>query len=131
MAVVGAALWAVHPALAASAFDGTWNVEINCPDVGDVQGYDWRFPAQASSGMLSGEYHSPVNEARGHLSGQIRPDGQAFLTVVGRTGPVQVAVGHPRPGTPFRYTANVHFDARTGSGVRNERRACTLNFTKS
>ena len=118
-------------AAAASAFDGTWNVEVNCPDVGDVQGYDWRFQAQVSSGVLSGEYHSPVNEAMGRLSGRIRPDGVALLTLVGRTGPVKVAIGHPRPGTPFRYTANVHFDEHSGFGQRNERRACTLRFDKA
>lgn len=127
---VGLALWGVEPAIAASAFDGTWNVEINCPDVGDVMGYDWRFPVNVSSGALSGDYHSSVNEAMGHLSGRIRSDGQALLTLTGKTGPVQFAVGHVRPGTPFRYTANVHFEGRSGNGVRNERRACTLNFTK-
>jgi hypothetical protein len=65
------------------------------------------------------------------LSGRIRPDGEALVTVVGRTGPEQVAIGHERPGTPFRYTANVHFDAHGGSGTRNERRACALTFTKT
>ena len=35
-------------------------------------------------------------------------------------GPEDVAIGHVRPGTPFRYTANVHFDAHSGFGKRNE-----------
>ena len=39
-----------------------------------------------------------------------------------------MSIGHVRPGTPFRYTANVRFDARSGFGKRNERRACTLTF---
>jgi hypothetical protein len=42
-----------------------------------------------------------------------------------------MSIGHVLPGTPFRYTANVRFDARSGFGKRNERRACTLTFTKS
>lgn len=67
----------------------------------------------------------------GTLSGRIRPDGAALVTVVGRTGPEQVAIGPERPGTPFRYTANVRFDAHGGSGMRNERRACALRFTKA
>ena len=112
-------------------FDGMWNVEIDCPAVGDVEAYNWRFPVQVSSGVLSGHYQSPANSAMGSLSGRIRPDGQALVTVVGRTGPEQVARFHERPGTPFRYTANVHFDAHGGSGMRNERRACALRFTKT
>jgi hypothetical protein len=129
---LGLALPAAPPTVAAGAgaFDGAWNVEVNCPDVGDVIGYEWRFPAQVTSGVLSGSYHSSTNSAMGNLSGRIRPDGEAMLTLVGRTGPVEVAVGHPRPGTPFRYTANAKFDARGGFGKRNERRACTLAFTR-
>ena len=104
---------------------------MNCPDIGDVRGYDWRFPAQVSSGVLTGSYHSPTNEAMGNLSGRIRPDGEALLTLVGRTGPVPVSIGHVRPGTPFRYTTNVKFDAHGGFDASNERRACTLTFTRS
>ena len=117
-------------AAGAGPFDGTWNVEVNCPDVGDVRGYDWRFPAQVSSGVLTGHYQSPTNQAMGDFSGRIRPDGQALIAVVARTGPEEVAIGNVRPGTPFHYTANVHFDAHSGFGKRNERRACTLTFTK-
>jgi hypothetical protein len=131
LGVFDLALLPTRPGLAAQAFDGSWNVEVNCPDVGDVRGYNWRFAAEVTSGVLSGSYHSPTNEAMGSLSGRIRPDGEALLTLVGRTGPVEVSVGHVRPGTPFRYTANVKFDEHSGSGQRNERRACTLNFTKS
>jgi hypothetical protein len=112
-------------------FDGAWSVEIDCPAVGDVEAYNWRFPAQVSSGALSGHYRSPTNSAMGSLSGRIRPDGEAVVTVVGRTGPEQVARFHERRGAPFRYTADVHFDAHGGSGMRNELRACTLAFTKA
>lgn len=131
--VVALALAPQSPAFAASgqSFDGSWNVEVNCPDVGDVRGYNWRFPVQVASGNLTGSYHSPTNEAMGVLSGRIRPDGRALLTLVGRTGPVPYGIGHPRPGTAFRYTANIRFSAASGFGQRNERRACTLNFMKS
>ena len=74
---------------------------------------------------------SPTNSGMGSLSGRIRPDGQALLTMVGRTGPEEMTLYHERPGSPIRYTANVHFDARGGFGKRNERRACTLTFTKA
>jgi hypothetical protein len=118
------------PAASAGAFDGTWTAEADCSNVGDAKGYNWRFPVQVTSGALTGSYHSPTNEAMGNLSGRIRPDGEALLTLVGRTGPVDVSVGHVRPGTPFRYTANVRFDAHSGFGKRNELRPCTLTFTR-
>jgi len=78
----------------AGSFDGAWSVEIDCPAVGDVQAYSWRFPVQISSGALSGRYHSPTNSAMGTLSGRVRPDGEALVTVAGRTGPGR------RPDTP-------------------------------
>jgi hypothetical protein len=118
-------------AAGAGPFDGTWNVEVDCADVGDVRGYNWRFPAQVSSGVLTGHYQSPTTAAMGEFRGRIRPDGSGLITVVARTGPEEYAVGHLRPGTPFRYTANVHFDAHSGFGKRNELRPCTLTFTKS
>jgi hypothetical protein len=122
-----------EPGLVAGAgpFDGAWNVEVDCPGVGDVMGYNWRFPAQVSSSLLSGHYQSSTNSAMGDFKGRIRADGEALITVAGRTGPEEMAIGHERPGTPFRYTANVHFDAHSGQGMRNERRACRLTFTKA
>jgi hypothetical protein len=134
-AALGLALALAHAerglAAGAGPFDGMWNVEVDCPDVGDVRGYNWRFSAQVSGGVLAGHYQSSTNSAMGNLSGRIRPDGQALLTLVGRTGPEEVALYHKRPGTPFRYTANVHFDAHAGSGTRNGPRACALSFTKA
>jgi hypothetical protein len=56
------------------------------------------------------------------------PAAAPWLTVV--TGLDSVAISHMRPGAPFRDTANVRFDAHSGSGTHNERRACTLAFTK-
>jgi hypothetical protein len=96
-----------------------------------VRGYNWRFSAQVASGVLTGHYQSPTNSGMGTLSGRIHPDGQALLTMVGRTGPEEMTLYHERPGSPIRYTANVHFDANSGSGMRNERRACRLTFTKA
>lgn len=128
---VAVALAPVDRALAAGPFDGIWTVEVDCPSVGDVEGYNWRFPAEVSSGFMSGLYRSATNSAMGHITGRIRPDGGALLTMFGRTGPVQIAIGHERPGTPFRYTVDAHFDARGGSGKRNEQRACALTFNRA
>jgi hypothetical protein len=73
----------------------------------------------------------PTTSRMGNWSGRIRPDSQAVLTMVGRTGPEEMTLDHERPGSPIQYTANVHFDAHGGSGIRNERGACRLIFTKA
>jgi hypothetical protein len=129
---VGLVLWPAQQGQAAGAgpFDGAWNVDIDCPDVGDVKACDRRFPAEVSSGVVSGHFQSTVSEAMGNLSGRIRPDGEALLTVVGKTGWDPYSIGHVGPGTKIHYTANVKFDAHSGFGKRNEQRACTLTFTK-
>jgi hypothetical protein len=116
---------------AGTPFDGVWDVQINCPSVGDVEGYAWRFPAEVSSGFMSGLFRSSTNSAVGHITGNIHPDGGALLMMYGRTGPQQRALGHDRPGTPFRYTVDAHFDAHGGSGKRNEQRPCALTFNKT
>ena len=68
---------------AGGPFDGIWNVEVDCPSVGDVEGYSWRFPAEVSSGFMSGLYRSATSSAMGHITGHIRPDGGALLTMLG------------------------------------------------
>jgi hypothetical protein len=132
-AAIGAilALAPVDRALAAGVapFDGVWTVAVDCASVGDVEGYNWRFPAEVSSGFMSGLYRSETTSAIGHITGHIRPDG-ALLTMVGRTGPEQRSFGHPRPGAPFHYTVDAHFDGQSGSGKRNEQRPCGLTFSK-
>jgi hypothetical protein len=132
---IGAAL-ALAPvergrAAGAGTFDGIWTVEVDCASVGDVEGYGWRFPAEVSSGFMSGLYRSETSSAIGHITGHIHPDGGAHLLMVGRTGAEQRSFGHQRPGVPFRYSVDAHFDGQTGSGKRNEERPCALTFSKT
>jgi hypothetical protein len=68
-ATVGLAL-ALPPAergfaAGAGPFDGAWSVEVDCPDVGDVRGYNWRFSAQVASGVLTSHYQAPTNSGWG------------------------------------------------------------------
>ena len=116
---------------AGGPFDGLWDVQIDCQSVGDVEGYSWRFPAEVSSGFMSGLYRSATGSALGHITGHIRPDGGALLTMDGRTGSEQRSFGHQRPGVPFRYTVDAHFGEQSGSGRRNEQRPCALTFNKT
>jgi hypothetical protein len=63
---------------AGGPFDGMWSVEVDCPNVGDVEGYNWSFPAEVSSGFMSGLYRSATNSAIGHTTGHIRPTAKRF-----------------------------------------------------
>src|ERR1700730_11644236 len=103
---VAVALAPVDRGIAAGPFDGIWTVEVDCPSVGDVEGYTWRFPAEVSSGFMSGLYRSETSSAMGHITGRIHPDGGALLTMFGRTGPGNVV--HQRSGSPFKYTVEAH-----------------------
>ena len=111
-------------------FDGAWTADVVCPRSADEQGYAWRLPVQIAAGTLSGTYHSPTTEAQGELSGWVRRDGAAIVSVVGVAG-TDPTIGHVEAGTRFRYTANVHFSGDTGSGQRQQLRPCTLTFTRA
>jgi hypothetical protein len=133
-AVISLALtpWTAHQGLAenAQAFDGSWNVELECPDTDDAKGYTWRFPVQVSSGELKGSYHSPTDEATGELTGKVGSDGHSVVTLVGKTAPESAASGLSGPGTTIHYHVDVQFFEHSGFGKRSGKRACTLTFIK-
>jgi hypothetical protein len=59
-------------------FDGIWSVEVNCPSLGDAEGYHWSFPAEVSSGFMSGLYRSETSSAMGHITGASAPTAKRF-----------------------------------------------------
>jgi hypothetical protein len=113
------------------AFDGIWAVTVICETAPDgAKGYTWMFRADVHDGALLGHYNSPGAVPSGTLSGQINSDGSGVFVMRGLTGDRIATVGRLNPGSPFSYTANVHFDHAHGTGKRNELRACALNFVK-
>jgi hypothetical protein len=117
--------------LATGDFDGGWNVTVNCPTEGDVDGYVWQFPARVQNGRLSGKYVNPRDpENYGVLSGAIGAGGDATLTMTGKTGVPAYSVRHVAKHSPIHYTASAHFDTTSGSGKRVEQRSCDLSFAK-
>lgn len=126
-------MFALAPAsLAAGAYDGTWNVNVNCPDSDDAKGYTWDFTAEVSGGHISGKWVSS-HDSGNHvvMTGAIGASGDALLSFNGSTGPSEYAVHHLAPHSPLHFTASAHFDARSGSGSRNGHwRACSLAFSK-
>ncbi len=132
---LGALILALLPGVASAAgsqkFDGVWNVTLDCAEAPDgAKGYHWTFPAQVRNGVMRGQRGTPGANSSGTISGQIKPDGAAQLSVSGRTGDPDYSVGRVAPGYPFHFTVTAHFDERSGSGKRNELRACDLSFTK-
>jgi hypothetical protein len=125
------ALLPAQPALAQGAFDGTWNVTVNCPPAGNAAGYVLRFPAQVAAGRLLGDYSDQRDGASLRLEGTINADGTALLRAEGITGSPTNTIGQVARGTPYRYTANARFSGRSGEGQRIQTRPCTLTFAKA
>ena len=120
------------PARAAGAFDGSWQVALDCAASPDgAKGYRWVFPATVKDGELIGLYNEPNSVPSGRLAGRIRQDGSALLTMTGRAGDPAYNINHAAGGTPIRYSVTAHFDRNAGSGTRNEQRSCSLSFTRS
>jgi hypothetical protein len=109
-------------------FDGGWRVTLSCPDFGDVKGFTWRFPAQVQGGQFAGRFANDVSS--GNLTGPIGADGEALLTMVGSAGPSEYNFSHAPAGSKISYTITAHFNARAGSGKRNEQRPCSAHFAK-
>jgi hypothetical protein len=127
------AVWPAQQPCASDAhsFDGSWNVEVECPDAEGAKGYKWQFPVQISSGELKGSYHSPTGEATAELTGKIDSNGHAAVSVAGSTAPESDATGASRPSTTIRYRVDVQFFEHSGFGKRNGKRVCTLTFIRT
>jgi hypothetical protein len=113
------------------AFDGIWAVTVICETAPDgAKGYTWMFRADVHDGALLGHYNPAGAVPSGTLSGQINSDGSGVFVMRGLTGDRISTVGRLNPGSPFSYTANVHFNRTHGTGKRNELRACGLDFVR-
>jgi hypothetical protein len=127
------ALVAARPqaAMAASSFDGVWNVDVHCTDTNrGIKGYNWQFPARVSKGHFSGVYRAGQRINTGQISGQIRPDGSASLRMTGRTGNPANNLGGVDGGLPFAYGVAARFSGASGEGHRVGGRNCALSFSK-
>jgi len=132
LAAVVMAMGGAGAALASGPFDGTWNAVVDCPAVGDVDGYTWRFPVRVQDGKLSGKWSSPSDPQNfGELGGTIAANGDAELMMTGSTGPEAYSVQHVRPHMLIRWRANAHFEKTSGAGKRVEQRPCDLSFSKN
>ncbi len=118
-------------AQAQSAFDGTWDVTVICPDAGNARGYTLRFPAVVQNGTLSGSYQrGTAFSGTLHITGPISPDGSARLEANGVVGDPQHAGRGAGAGTPYRYAVAARFAGNGGTGQRLQTRPCEFSFAK-
>ncbi len=114
-------------------FDGDWTIRIDCPadpDPSGARAYTVDFPASVLNGNLFGSRGPQGAVGSLQVEGTIAPDGSAALQARGRTGNPDLATDKPAVGTPYSYDVHARFDGATGTGKRQEQRACDFGFTR-
>ena len=113
---------------AAKNFDGTWQTEWTCPNLGQYPGYTYRFTGQIKDGAYHG-LKGVKGEPSLDLNGKIDADGTAGFFGEIIVGSSLVGLGTAR-GTQSDFHAIAHFTASSGDGKRLEGRPCSLSFVK-
>jgi TIR domain len=116
-------------AAASKNFDGAWQTEWTCPNLGQYPGYTFQFTGQVKDGAYHGVKGVKGEPSSMVLDGKIEPDGQAGFSGEIIVGSSLVGLGAAR-GTPSDFHALAHFDQRSGNGKRIEGRPCSLTFMK-
>lgn len=112
------------------AFDGNWDVTLNCPASGKAQGFTRALAATVTNGVFHAEGQNPGGSNRLEIDGQIPADGKTTLSARGTTGASAYTLNNLAPGSPYAFTIDAQFERSRGSGKRNEARACNLVFVK-
>ena len=112
------------------AFDGNWDVTLNCPTSGKAQGFTRALAATVTNGVFHAEGQNPGGSNRLEIDGQIPADGKTTLSARGTTGASAYTLNNLAPGSPYAFTIDAQFERSRGSGKRNEARACNLVFVK-
>ncbi len=110
-------------------FDGTWQTEWTCPNLGQYPGYTYRFAGQVRDGAYHGLKGTKGEPSSLDLNGKIDSDGAAAFFGEIIVGSSLVGLGTAR-GTPSDFHALAQFDRSSGSGKRIEGRPCSLTFGK-
>ena len=118
---------------ASSAFDGNWDVILNCPPhdgEDDAKGYTHRFSAEIHDGVLRGTHGLEGQPSWHLLTGRVAPDGSAALRLEGIVGNPDYAINNATRGKPYAYRVRAMFESFSGTGQRMGRRACDFQFRK-
>jgi hypothetical protein len=112
-----------------NGFDGTWRTTFTCPNVGQVPGFSYKFPASVADGAYHAQKGKTGERNSLGLDGRIEPDGTAAFIGKGVVGLSILASGAP-PGSAYSFHASAQFGAKSGVGKRIEGRPCILKFVK-
>ena len=110
-------------------FDGTWQTEWTCPNLGGYPGYSFSFNGQVKDGVYHGTKGAKGEPSSMTLDGKIEADGTAGFAGEIIVGSSLVGLGAAR-GTPSDFHALGHFGHGSGDGKRIEGRTCSLSFLK-
>jgi hypothetical protein len=114
-------------------FDGDWTIRIDCPlnaEPSGAKGDRVDFPASILNGRLFGSRGPQGAPGSLQVEGTIAPDGSATLQAHGRTAGPDDAANAPAPGTAYSYDIQARFDGASGTGKRQQQRACDVAFTR-
>ena len=117
-------------AAGAQSFDGVWLTTLSCPPAQDAPAYSHQFKSTVKGGVLYGVFGTVGEASSLELGGSIAPDGTAKLFVKGRTGSTESDEPDAPRGSPYSYSVDANFAAKSGTGTRLESRPCTLQFAK-
>lgn len=127
----------VTPARAADdpspAFDGAYNVTLNCPphnEEDDAKGYVHYFPAEIRQGAFRGVHGTEGQPSWHLLTGTVPADGAATLTLDGIVSNAAYAINGATRGKAYSYRVRARFDANGGTGQRVGKRRCDFVFKR-
>ena len=125
---------AASNAIAQSAYDGRWTVNLTCADVqtskGLARGYTYNFAVDVKNGQLDGRFDEPTPPSFLHFAGEVAADGTLFIRADGLSGLPDATVGKVARGTPYRYTMKGKLDGNAGKAERVELRPCTAQLMR-
>ena len=116
--------------LHAASFDGAWSVLQVCDSTQEgARGYTWRYDASVKNGHLVGQYRSKGQHPSLTLEGQVKPDGSASLTAIGKSASSDYNTEFAPPQRRISFRVVAKFEATVGTG-RVGVRGCKFTFNK-
>jgi TolB-like protein len=111
-------------------FDGSWEVNLNCPPYQSAKGYIYKFNADVKDGILHAQYGTDGIAPCLTLDGKINVDGSSVLNVRGLTGDPKFIIGSAKKGSQYKYHVDANFTEYKGTGKRIETRPTEFLFIK-
>jgi hypothetical protein len=116
---------------AASPFDGSWTVNLGCPQSPDgALAFTYEFTGAVQNGVFHGEHGVSGQPSWLQLDGKIQTDGSAEMIAKGLAGSPSYSLNHARQGLPYQHSLTAKFEGNFGNGSWTTARVCTFRFVK-